>query len=261
MEIKDARIDGGKPFDWGRTAADYARYRDIYPPEFYRAILDRGVGLAGQQVLDIGTGTGVLPRHLYKHGAHWLGVDPSPQQIAEARRLSTGMNIDYRVCAAEAVDAPNGSFNAITACQCYWYLDPPRAARRFARFLPTGGKVLLLVMNWLPFEDSIANASEQLVLRYNPSWSGAGEQEQPIVPNPAYNTDFTCTCQRTWRLQVPFTRESWHGRMRACRGVGASLTPGDLQSWEQEHRALLERIAPPQFTVTHYAVLTELTKK
>ena len=50
MEIKDARIDGGKPFDWGRTAADYARYRDIYPPEFYRAILDRGVGLAGQQV-------------------------------------------------------------------------------------------------------------------------------------------------------------------------------------------------------------------
>ena len=101
MEIKDARIDGGNPFDWGRTAADYARYRDIYPPEFYRAILDRGVGLAGQQVLDIGTGTGVLPRHLYKHGAHWLGVDPSPQQIAEARRLSTGMNIDYRVCAAE----------------------------------------------------------------------------------------------------------------------------------------------------------------
>lgn len=49
--------------------------------------------------------------------------------------------------------------------------------------------------------------------------------------------------------------------MRACRGVGASLTPGDLQFWEQEHRALLERIASPQFTVTHYAALTELTKK
>ena len=115
MEIKDARIDGGKPFDWGRTAADYARYRDIYPPGFYRAILDRGVGLAGQQVLDIGTGTGVLPRNLYKYGAHWYGVDPSPQQIAEARRLSDGLDIDYQVCAAEAVEAPDGSFNAITA--------------------------------------------------------------------------------------------------------------------------------------------------
>ena len=156
MEIKDARIDGGNPFDWGRTAADYARYRDIYPREFYRAILDRGVGVAGQRVLDIGTGTGVLPRNLYKYGACWLGVDPSPQQIAEARRLSAGMDIDYRVCAAEAVDAPDGSFNAITACQCYWYLDPLRAAGQFARLLPSGGKVLLLVMNWLPFEDSIA---------------------------------------------------------------------------------------------------------
>jgi len=76
--------------------------------------LDRGVGLVGQQVLDIGTGTGVLPRNLYKYGAHWLGVDPSPQQIAEARRLSDGLDIDYQVCAAEAVEAPDGSFDAIT---------------------------------------------------------------------------------------------------------------------------------------------------
>lgn len=84
--------------------------------------MDRGVGLVGQQVLDIGTGTGVLPRNLYKYGAHWLGVDPSPQQIAEARRLSDGLDIDYQVCAAEAVEAPDGSFDAITVCQCYWYL-------------------------------------------------------------------------------------------------------------------------------------------
>lgn len=110
------------------------------PRNFTGAILDRGVGLAGQQVLDIGTGTGVLPRHLYKHGAHWLGVDPAPQQIAEARRLSDGLDIDYQVCAAEAVEAPDGSFNAITACQCYWYLDPPRAARQFAGFFVRGAR-------------------------------------------------------------------------------------------------------------------------
>lgn len=28
-------IDGGKPFDWGRTSGDYGKYRDIYPDEFY----------------------------------------------------------------------------------------------------------------------------------------------------------------------------------------------------------------------------------
>ena len=35
MNIKDKKIDGGKAFDWGKTSADYARFRDIYPQEFY----------------------------------------------------------------------------------------------------------------------------------------------------------------------------------------------------------------------------------
>ena len=29
--MQDQKIDGGKPFDWGLTSADYAKYRDIYP--------------------------------------------------------------------------------------------------------------------------------------------------------------------------------------------------------------------------------------
>lgn len=34
-------LDGGRPFDWGKAAADYAKYRDIYPQMFYDKILDR----------------------------------------------------------------------------------------------------------------------------------------------------------------------------------------------------------------------------
>lgn len=34
MNISDKTIDGGKAFDWGRASADYAKYCDIYPPEF-----------------------------------------------------------------------------------------------------------------------------------------------------------------------------------------------------------------------------------
>lgn len=71
MEISDKRIDSGKSFDWGRTSDDYAKYRDIYPKEFYENIIHRNLCISGQNVLDLGTGTGVLPRNMYQYGAKW----------------------------------------------------------------------------------------------------------------------------------------------------------------------------------------------
>ena len=43
MEIKDNRMDAGKAFDWGKTSEYYAKYRDIYPDEFYQRVADRGL--------------------------------------------------------------------------------------------------------------------------------------------------------------------------------------------------------------------------
>ena len=40
--IIDRRIDAGKAFDWGRTSEEYAKYRDVYPNEFYQRIAIEG---------------------------------------------------------------------------------------------------------------------------------------------------------------------------------------------------------------------------
>lgn len=119
MDIKDERIDGGKAFDWVRTSGDYARFRDIYPTEFYEKIAARGIGISGQSVLDLGTGTGVLPRNMYRFGAKWTGTDISPEQIEQAKKLSEGMDIGYYAMPAEKIDFPDASFYAATACQCF----------------------------------------------------------------------------------------------------------------------------------------------
>ena len=48
MDIRDDRIDEGKAFDWGKTSEAYAKYRDIYPEEFYRKVADRGLCVKGR---------------------------------------------------------------------------------------------------------------------------------------------------------------------------------------------------------------------
>ena len=263
MEIKDERIDAGKAFDWGKTSKEYAKYRDIYPEAFYQKIVDLGLCVKGQKVLDLGTGTGVLPRNMYRYGADWVGTDISPEQIEAAKVMAAeqGMNIDFQAVSAEEVDYPKGSFDVITACQCFWYFDHEKVMPVLADFLTEGGKLLILYMAWLPFEDKIAGASEELVLRYSPNWSGARETRHPIwIPDVTYDY-FEMEKHEEYDLMVPFTKESWHGRMRACRGVGASLNEEELARWDMEHRALLDKIAPESFEVKHYAAYALLRKK
>ena len=263
MEITDNRIDAGKAFDWGRTSEEYAKYRDIYPKEFYQKIIDRELCIKGQKVLDLGTGTGVLPRNMYQYGANWTGTDISPEQIEQAKRLSEAekMEIDYLAVPTENIDLPMESFDVITACQCFWYFDHERVMSKLAELLKSNGKLLILYMAWLPFDDAIAGKSEELVLKYSPNWSGAGETRHPIwIPDVAYDY-FEMEEHKEYDLMVPFTKESWHGRMKACRGVGASLSGEELAKWDEEHRKLLDEIAPEQFDVSHYAALAVLKKK
>ena len=263
MEITDNRIDAGKAFDWGRTSEEYAKYRDIYPKEFYQKIIDRELCIKGQKVLDLGTGTGVLPRNMYQYGANWTGTDISPEQIEQAKRLSEAekMEIDYLAGPTENIDLPMESFDVITACQCFWYFDHERVMPKLAELLKPNGKLLILYMAWLPFDDAIAGKSEELVLKYSPNWSGAGETRHPIwIPDVTYDY-FEMEEHEEYDLMVPFTKESWHGRMKACRGVGASLSGEELAKWDEEHRKLLDEIAPEQFDVSHYAALVVLRKK
>lgn len=261
--ISNPEIDGGRGFDWGKTSPDYARYRDIYPPEFYQKIMALGVCLPGQKVLDLGTGTGVLPRNLYRYGAGFTGVDCVPEQIDEARRLarSTEMEIEFLCRPAEALDFEENTFDAVTACQCFFYFDHGVLAPELSRLLKPGGRLAVMYMAWLPFEDHIARASEGLILNYNPAWSGGGERRRPIDIPACYGPYFKLERRALFDLRIPFTRESWNGRIRACRGVGASLPAEKIAAFEAAHMALLEARAPERFEILHYAAMAVLSVK
>lgn len=258
MEIN--YIDKGKAFDWDKTSLDYAKYRDIYPEEFYQYILKLGLCKEGQKVLDIGTGTGVLPRNMYKYGAKWTGTDIADNQIAQAKKLASesGMEIDFFTCKAEDIDFKENTFDVITACQCIWYLEHKITAPVFSRILKPSGHFLILYMGWLPYEDEIAGKSEELILKYNPKWTGCGDTKKPVWVPEEYLEYFDLKSQEEFDVDVSFTREGWHGRMRACRGVGASMSESELAAWDKEHWEMLMNHASEKFAVKHYISIAEL---
>ncbi len=260
--IINKNIDNGKAFDWGKTSKDYAKFRDIYPELFYQKIIELGLCVKGQNVLDLGTGTGVLVRNMYKYGADFIGVDISENQIAEAKRLSdeSGMKIDYIVSSAEDINFPDKSFDVITACQCFMYFDKSIILPKIYNLLKDNGHFCILFMSWLPDESEIAKDSENLVLKYNPNWTGA-KMKRYTLETPEWSKElYKVKNAITYDLNVTFTRESWHGRIKACRGIGASsLSDEEIAKFEMEHLAYLNTV-PEIFDIIHYVTILDLCK-
>lgn len=244
-------VDDGKAFDFGKTSKAYAKYRDIYPEEVFEKLHEIGVGVQGSRWLDLGTGTGVIPRGLAKYGADIVATDISEQQITEAIALSKDYsNIKYEVLAAEDISYPEHSFDAVTACQCFWYFDPNTVVPVIKSLLKPGGVFLKLYMSYLK-EESIAQDSNSIVKRINGNWKGASPALQDL--NTHYFED---PHTETMLVDIPFTRESWHGRMMASRGVMASMNAKQLVQFDAEHRKMLEEKYPEKFTVRHKVFFT-----
>ncbi|MCL2693631.1 MAG: class I SAM-dependent methyltransferase [Oscillospiraceae bacterium] len=244
-------VDGGKGFDFGKAAKDYAKYRDIYTDSFYKTLLGFGIGTAGQKILDLGTGSGVIPRTMLKHGAKWTGADISAEQIEQARELSAGLGINYIVCPADDIPAEDNSFDVVTACQCFWYFPVETTIPEIRRVLKPGGRFAILSMIGLPKESAILAKSEELVLKFNPGWNGCNFDRQKLSPPDWLGDRFKVIALHDYVEDVVFTRENWCGRMRACRGVGASLPPDLVEQYDREHYAALLKIAGENFTIPH----------
>lgn len=253
-------IDGGKGFDFGLISEDYATYRDIYPDIFFDKIINLGLCSPGKTVLDLGTGTGVLPRHLAGSGAKFVGVDISEKQIEQARALSGGLGIDYVVSPAEEVDFPDHTFDTVLACMCFTYFNKPVLLPRLARMLKKGGRLAVMSLVWLPRESDIAKGSEELVLKYNPSWNGVRYDRPKFnadgIPS-TYDIDlslgFMLETAFSFDVPVRFTSEGWHGRIKATRGLAASaITAEQRARFDQEHLQFLKGY-PKTFDVMHSA--------
>ena len=130
------------------TAAGYAeRFHDhLRDRPLDRAMLAGFAGLVGRDgiIADVGCGTGATSRVFADIGLDVVGIDLSPNMVAEARRLNPGLH--FQVGSMTKLDFEDGLFDGI----CAWYSiihvpDEllPQVFSGFRRVLRPGGVVLV----------------------------------------------------------------------------------------------------------------------
>jgi SAM-dependent methyltransferase len=243
------------PVDFGNTAREYAAYRTSFPAGLFTRLAALGVGLAGQRVADLGTGTGALARGFAAAGCAVTGVDVAPQMLAQARRAAAaaGLEIAYRAAPAEATGLPGGGWDVVSAGQCWHWFDRPRAAAEACRLLAPGGALAICYRDYVVAPGNVCEASEELVLAHNPGWAMAGWAGWP----PEWTAElrgagFTSMATVSFGITVAFTHEEWRGRMRTCNGVGASLPEAGVAAFDADlARLLRERFPGEPLLVPH----------
>lgn len=240
--------------NFGLTAKDYSKYRAGYPDELYKRIKKYGVGIKGQSILDIGTGTGYLARVFAKQGAQVTGVDISEELIEEAKKLDEKDHVHIRYLNARAEHLPFSSseFDVVTAGQCWHWFQADQVLEEVSRVLHAHGKLVIVHLDWIPLDSNIVSKTEELILSYNPNWKGAGGTGvYPDWLTQVAIGGFTDIETFTFDLHFKYSQEAWRGRIRASAGVGASLPHDRIVEFDSQLKELLQEKYPNIIEIPH----------
>ncbi len=227
--------------NFGKAADDYGTFRAGFPESVFDRLAEFDVGLPDQTVVDLGTGTGTLARSFALRGCEVIGVDPDPRMINVAKKLDRQkkLSIRYVEVKAEATGLGSGAADVVTAGQCWHWFDQPRVIAEVIRLLQPGGKLVVASFDWLPLIGNVVEATEELIMQYNPDWhlgGGVGMYPQYLPVLSAAGLQDIQTF--SYDLDVAYTPEAWRGRIRASAGV-AALDSESALNFDADLTALL----------------------
>lgn len=151
--------------------AEYAK-KAGFVSDLGRPVVELLAPAAGERILDLGCGDGVLTAAIVETGAEVVGVDSSPGMVAAAHKRG----IDARL--ADAYELPfDAEFDAVFSnAALHWMTQPGEVVRGVARALRPGGRFV----GEFGGHGNVAAIVTALVA----AWEQSGAAEEP--PRPWY---------------------------------------------------------------------------
>ncbi len=156
---------------WWDPGSDFKPLHDINPLRL-DYIERRSGGLAGKRTVDVGCGGGILAEAMARAGAKVTGIDLSDKALGVARlhQLESGVGVDYRLIAAEAlaVEEPAG-FDVVTCMELLEHVpDPGSTVAACAKLVKPGGLTVFSTINRNPKAYLLAVIGAEYVLQLLP---------------------------------------------------------------------------------------------
>ncbi|MDR2186486.1 MAG: bifunctional 2-polyprenyl-6-hydroxyphenol methylase/3-demethylubiquinol 3-O-methyltransferase UbiG [Azonexus sp.] len=155
---------------WWDPNSEFKPLHDINPLRL--DWIDSIVGLDGKHVLDVGCGGGLLSEGMAARGAKVTGIDlgDKPLGVARLHLLESGLKVDYRKIAVEALAAEMpAAFDAVTCLEMLEHVpDPASVVAACARLVKPGGPVFFSTLNRNPKAYLFAVVGAEYLLRLLP---------------------------------------------------------------------------------------------
>jgi demethylmenaquinone methyltransferase/2-methoxy-6-polyprenyl-1,4-benzoquinol methylase len=171
----------------------YDRYSSLLSfgqdPRWRRFLVSRVDVGAGDRVLDVATGTGMVARELVRRtGCTVVGLDQSPEMLASAAERTRGLPVTLVEGRAESLPFGDDEFAALTFTYLLRYVDDPAATmQELARVVRPGGTVAMLEFAlprgaWRPLWELWARIGRPFAGRLiSPGWHEVGRFLGPSI--------------------------------------------------------------------------------
>ncbi len=183
VDVAELNKFGELAHKWWDKDSEFKPLHEINPLRLN--FINNAVLLEGKRVLDVGCGGGILSESMAEKGADVVGIDLGEKalKVAQLHSLETGLEVDYRHIAVEALaDLEPATYDVVTCMEMLEHVpDPSSIVNACAKLVKPDGHVFFSTINRNPKAYAFAVLGAEYILNILPK--GTHEYAKFIKPH------------------------------------------------------------------------------